>query len=305
MSITNEATKEKTLELVAKTQNGNEIPGTTDGIGNKGYYHWMQRTFRNAAIDAMAMNLNDAAVKMFEAKYCQNHIMVPKEDGEAILEIVSVLAEECKKRGIAIISGETAIHSYSDSLEISISLSGGKYLGRKLNRFEKGDYLVGAESSGLMSNSFTEIREIFGGEFRKEFVEPTFIYYDAVINLLKRPDVFIDGMAHITGGAFSKLKKLIDADSDIVIEQNSYLKPHDIFYEAKEKGRLTDGEMYRIFNCGVGFILSVPNVPRGNLEEIIAEFSSNGFRASSIGKVIQGSGKVRIKSSFSDGEVVL
>ncbi|MEK6842728.1 MAG: AIR synthase related protein, partial [Nanoarchaeota archaeon] len=120
MSLSNEATKEKILSLIAKTQNGNEPPGTSDGIGNKGYYHWKHRTFRNAVIDALAMTLNDAAVKKFQAKYLQNHIMVPKENEEVILEIVSCLVEECKKREIAIIGGETSIHEYSQELEISI-----------------------------------------------------------------------------------------------------------------------------------------------------------------------------------------
>ena len=206
---------------------------------------------------------------------------------------------------MAIISGETSYHEHSQELEISVSLIGDKYLDRKPNRFEIGDYLIGVESSGLMSNSFTEIRKIYGDEFRKEFVEPTFIYYDAIINLLKRPDVFINGMAHITGGAFSKLAKLVGKNTDVLMEKNSYLKPHDVFYEIKERGKLTDEEMYKIFNCGVGFVISAPRRSKGDIEEIIAEFISDGFRAASIGKVVQGNGNVRIQSSFSEREIVL
>lgn len=292
---------EEIIQLVGRTLKGDEPPSTTDGLGNKGYYHWTKRTFENSAQDFLAMVLNDAGVKRFEAKFAQIHMMLPKDDREAKMRILSTLVEECLKRDIRITSGETAIHEYSDSLEIGGSLQGEKYFDKKPNRFEIGDYLVGVESKGLMSNGFTKIREIYGDDFREDFTNPTPIYYDVVIDMLKRKFP-INGMAHITGGAFSKLVKLLGNDADVLVEQNSYLKPPQIFYEIKEKGNLTDGEMYKTFNCGVGFILAVPRI---NLEDAVAEFTSAGFKASSIGRVTKGSGKVRIQSSFSDGEIVL
>lgn len=68
------------VELAKRTLKGNEPPSTTDGTGNKGYYHWMRRTFGNSAMDFLGMVLNDAAVKRFEAKYMQVHMMLPRDD---------------------------------------------------------------------------------------------------------------------------------------------------------------------------------------------------------------------------------
>ena len=84
----------------------------TDGIGTKGIYHWQEGTFKNAVIDALAMNLNDLAVVRAMPYKLQNHIMVPEED-ERILEIIKTLVEECKKRNIAITGGENSFHNNS------------------------------------------------------------------------------------------------------------------------------------------------------------------------------------------------
>jgi phosphoribosylaminoimidazole (AIR) synthetase len=111
----------------------------TDGIGTKGVYHWHQKTFRNAALDALAMNLNDLALMRAIPYKLQNHILIPEDDKEAILEIVASLTEECKKRNIAITGGETSIHNNIDGLEISISISG-FIKNYKPNRFEIGEY---------------------------------------------------------------------------------------------------------------------------------------------------------------------
>ena len=90
----------KILDLIKDCKK--DIPASTDGIGTKGVYHWRQRTFRNAVLDALAMNLNDMAVIRAKATGLHNHIMIPQDDEEAILEIVDNLAEECRRRNILI-----------------------------------------------------------------------------------------------------------------------------------------------------------------------------------------------------------
>src|SRR5262245_13478561 len=82
----------------------------TDGLGTKGAYHWKKRTFKNAVVDALAMNLNDLAMVGAIPYSVQNHIVLPKDDHQAILTIVRSLARECKKRNIAMTGGETSIH---------------------------------------------------------------------------------------------------------------------------------------------------------------------------------------------------
>ncbi len=263
----------------------------TDGIGTKGVYHWEKRTFKNAVLDALAMNLNDMAMARATPYKLQNNIFVPEDDHHAILEIVKSLVEECKKRNIAITGGETAIHDTMKGLEISITVSG--FLeAEKQNRAHAGDVLVGFKSNGLHSNGFTKIREVFGEEVREEFTEPTKIYLDTIFELEKRFD--IHGMMHITGGAYTKLKGLL-AGVDAKIKRGHCFKPQEIFQELYRRG-VSDEDMYKTFNCGVGFVLSVPPVEARKIVSLFDE-------AEIIGEVVAGKGRVRIESYFSDKKV--
>ena len=259
----------------------------TDGIGTKGFYHWNKRTFQNAVLDALAMNLNDVAMVGAIPYTLQNHIVLPKDDHKAILDIVSSLAKECRKRKIAMTGGETSIHSDMSGMDISITVSGFIKNIRE-NQCKVGDILVGIKSNGLHSNGITKVREIFGKKSRKEFTEPTRIYIDEILSLLNKHKVH--GMMHITGGAFTKLRDIL-GKVDIVVHQPKALQPQDIFREIYKKG-VSDKTMYSTFNCGIGFILSVPKNEVGQIMRHIKN-------AAVIGEVIRGSGQIHIKSAFS------
>lgn len=264
----------------------------TDGIGTKGFYHWQKRTFRSAIIDALAMNLNDLAMVRSVPYAIQNHITLPKDDHKAILQLIKGLALECKKRNIAMTGGETSIHLGADGMDISITVSG-FLTGKSANSCKVGDMLIGLKSGGLHSNGITKVRHIFGGKFRKEFTEPTVIYSQDILFLLGKCD--INGMMHITGGAFTKLKDILNKnDAHIFHPEN--LKPQKIFEEiyAKEP---SNKMIYSTFNCGIGFILSVP---KGQSSKVLSCLKN----ADIVGQVTKGNGKVHIKSAF-DGKIVI
>ena len=286
---------DRILELIESCKR--DVPASTDGIGTKGIYHWQQRSFRNAVLDALAMNLNDMAVLRARVIGVHNHIIIPEDDDEAIEEIIKTFVRECGKRDIFIDSGETAIHDDFKGVEISVSVTG-EYVKKRKNEFEEGDYLIGIKSNGLHSNGFTKIRKLFGKEYRPEFVEPTFIYSDALLDLIKK--VEINGMVHITGGAYIKLKQLLK-NTDAVINNEHGLIPHTIFKELYERG-VSDKGMYKTFNCGIGFILSV--FPK-DAKNVISNLRNFGFDAEHIGVIVSGTGKVRINSMFSQEEVIL
>lgn len=180
-----------------------------------------------------------------------DHLTLPEDDEEACYEIINTLVNECKQRRIAILGGETSIHNSYPGIEISICVFGHPVL-RKENAFREGDFLIGLRSSGLHCNGFTKVSNIFGEEFRPEFVEPTLIYYDTILELIQ--DIDVNGMMHITGGAFTKLERIL-RNNDVLIS-TKFLKPQGIFHEIYNRG-VSDREMYEIFNCGVGFVLSV------------------------------------------------
>jgi phosphoribosylformylglycinamidine cyclo-ligase len=273
-----------TYALFEKKFNNLEVDHT-DGIGTKGAYHWKKKTFKNAVIDSLAMNLNDLLLVRAKAYKLQNHLVLPKDDSLIIQEIMSNLVSECLKRKIAITGGETSIHNTDDSFDISITISG--FINQKTaNKAIVGDVLVGLKSSGLHSNGFTLVRKLFGSKFKNDFVTPTKIYYDDLINLFDK--IQINGMMHITGGAFSKLKGVINEKTDLVISDP--IKPQKIFYEIYKKG-ISNTKMYTTFNCGIGFILTMP-------EKEALKFLKLIPYSKIIGTVQRGLGNIVIQSSF-------
>ena len=263
----------------------------TDGIGTKGFYHWRKKSFRNAVLDALAMNLNDLAMVGATPYALQNHIVLPKDDHKAILAIVRELAKECRKRKIVMTGGETSIHSDMPGMDISITVSGFVKNFPK-NQCRVGDILIGIKSNGLHSNGITRVREIFGNQNREEFTAPTRIYLDEILSVMVRHK--INGMMHITGGAFTKLKDILNK-TDATINQPRKLQPQNIFREIYDSG-VSDEKMYSTFNCGVGFVLSVPRSEAG---KILSEIPNSAV----LGEVVRGVGKIKILSSFS-GKII-
>lgn len=265
----------------------------TDGIGTKGIYHWSRRTFRNAVLDALAMNLNDLAMARAVPYKLQCHLILPEDDNRAILAIMKNLVAECKKRNIVITGGETSIQNNMQGLDISLTVSG--FLkSEKQNQFRVGDVLVGLASNGVHSNGFTTVRETLGNRSSEAFTEPTKIYIE-ILQAIQEKYV-VHGMMHITGGAYTKLKSLL-SKADAIITKNHSLKPQAIFRKLYTHG-VTDQDMYRTFNCGIGFVLSTP---KDDALKIVSGIKG----ADIIGEVIPGTGKVRITSIFSGREIKL
>ncbi len=257
----------------------------TDGIGTKGFYHWKAGSFRAAVIDALAMNLNDLALVRAIPYKLSNHITVPKED-ERVFKIVQAIATECRKRHIAMVGGESSFHNNLEGLDISMTVSG-FVIDPKPNMCRVGDVLIGLKSSGLHSNGLTKVRNLFGTTIRKEFTLPTAIYLDQILDLISTHTVH--GMMHITGGAFTKLRDILGR-ADALISQPKVLSPQKIFRELYSKG-LSNKTMYSTFNCGIGFVLSVP---RSEISKILSRLSG----AAVIGEVVKGNGTIRITSAF-------
>ncbi len=259
----------------------------TDGIGTKGHYHWNMRTFKNAALDALAMNLNDLAMCGAEPIKLQNHIFLPEDDNDAIYEIIETLVEECEHRGIAMTGGETSIHNNMNGMDISMTVTG-IYRGRpnRANRYVAGDCLIGLKSNGLHSNGFTRVHQVLEPVkgIIPEFVVPTRIYTDEIRKVYNE----VNMANHITGGAYTKLLPYCK-DVDLEFEfHGPYAHAQDIFWDLAE--HCSSEEMYKTFNCGYGFVLSVPC---DKVKHVMNE--TGGWI---IGDVREGTGKIIIKSAF-------
>jgi len=117
---------------------------------------------------------------------------------------------------------------------------------------------------------------------------------EEIIPLLKKYK--IHGMMHITGGAFTKLKDIL-GNTDAHIEAPRSLKPQKIFKDLYEKG-LSNKKMYSIFNCGIGFILSVP-------KQEVSKIRDHVKGADIIGEVVKGKGDIHITSAFDGVHIIL
>ena len=133
---------------------------------------------------------------------------------------------------------------------------------------------------------------MFGNIKRHEFTTPTAIYLDTILSLSSKHQ--INGLMHITGGAFTKLKDIL-GKANANIEHPKSLLPQKIFYEIHKKG-MANKDMYQTFNCGIGFIFSTP-------KKEVSAILSKTKNATVIGEITPGTGTVKIKSAF-DGKTI-
>ncbi len=273
--------------IFERTFQGLEVDHT-DGIGTKGELHWRHRTFPAAVQDALAMNLNDLVMARAQAYKLQNHLVLPSDDHRAILEIIQALVVECRKRQIVITGGETSIHR-DGTLDVSLTVAG-RVLNTEPNQIQPGDVVLGLPSSGIHANGLTKFREIVKDEV-VELTTPTPIYADVLLPFMQ--SFPIHGMMHITGGAMTKLKDIAQG-VDVVIERNHGLRPQKIFQRAYEHG-VSDEELYRTWNCGIGFIVTI--------EPGLAEKVEQRISATRIGRAQKGPGIITVQSQFSSAVV--
>lgn len=230
----------------------------TDGIGTKGVFHWTWSTFAEAVQDALAMNLNDLLTVRARPVKLQNHLTLPSDDHQAILQIITELCKECKKRQILVTGGETSVHDNYKGMDLSLTVTGICECPLP-NEFIEGDLLVGLPSNGVHSNGFTHIRKFFP-ELSRDFTTPTRIYWDDVYPLVTGDYMSdVHGMVHIAGGGFTRLLKHARAYK---VKLGKW--PLQPIFEKIWKTATTE-TMYKTFNCGIGMVLSV--VP-GKAEEL-------------------------------------
>jgi len=227
-----------------------------------------------------------------------DYLAMARHDRRIVEEIAVGLVEGAKQAGMAIIGGETAIVPDLLSNDAGLDLVGmAAGIGKRKDlilgdKIRTGDALVGVASSGIHSNGLTLARKILLREYKlrenvpelgrsigQELLEPTRIYVKPVLEMTRKLEVH--GLAHMTGGAFAKLDRIVgQARLGASVEQ---LPPTPgIFRIIQRYGRLSDLEMYRTFNMGVGFVI----VCRQRAEDaIIRLFLKHGHNAFDLGRV--------------------
>jgi phosphoribosylformylglycinamidine cyclo-ligase len=167
--------------------------------------------------------------------------------------------------------------------------------------------LIGLASSGLHSNGYSLVRKLFLEELKweleqeipelgrtlgKELLEPTRIYAKTILNILKHQK--ISGIAHITGGGFiDNIPRILPQGCKAIIYGGSWDVP-PIFSLIQKEGRITDDEMYKVFNNGIGLVLVVSAEA---CQDVLFEAQANKEKVYIIGEIAprqKGEGPVQI-----------
>ncbi len=247
------------------------IAMSTDGVGSKIIVAEMMGKYDTVGIDCIAMVVNDILCVGAEPIAMVDYLAVEKPDPEIAAQIGEGLKEGCRQAQVAMIGGETAslpeIINNFDLAGTGIGIVDVKNIitGKKII---DGDVLIGIESSGIHSNGLSLARKVFFDDnsfnvedklpndpktsVGKELLKPTIIYVNPIVELLKT-DIEVHGLAHITGGGFTNLKRL-KKGSGYIIETLPEPKP---IFKAMHKLGVPIEEMYRVFNMGIGFIVIV------------------------------------------------
>ncbi|PID42018.1 MAG: phosphoribosylformylglycinamidine cyclo-ligase [Proteobacteria bacterium] len=282
----------------------------TDGVGTKLKLAMDLDRHDFIGIDLVAMCVNDLIVAGAEPLFFLDYYATGKLNVDTAAAVVSGIGLGCEQSGCALIGGETA--------EMPGMYSGEDYdlagfcvgVVEKTNiidgsRVKAGDVLIGLKSSGPHSNGYSLIRKIIevseadldtpigNSTLANALLEPTRIYVKPLLELMKKLPVH--ALAHITGGGLPEnLPRVLPENTKAVIDSSSWEMP-EVFRWLQKAGNVTQDEMYRTFNCGIGMVICVS---REN-EQAALDMLNNGEPqgngeplAVTIGSITEGSGSI-------------
>lgn len=277
----------------------------TDGVGTKLMLAFQMDQHDTIGMDAVAMCVNDIVVQGAQPLFFLDYIACGKSEPEKIEQIVKGIADGCEQAGCALVGGETAeMPGMYDADEYDIAGFAVGAVEKSAivtgENIEEGDVFIGLASNGIHSNGYSLVRKVllhdnrldlnehyeeFGKTLGEELLVPTRIYAAPIMEVLKQYE--IKGMAHITGGGFiENIPRMLPDGLGAEIEKGTWTIP-PIFRLIQEKGNLSDDDMYRVFNMGIGFVLAVNEK---EADHIVNVLNDTGETAQIIGKVTGTSG---------------
>jgi len=259
----------------------------TDGVGTKVLVAQELGKYDSVGIDAVAMSVNDILCVGGEPLVGVDYLALAKEDAELVEEITKGLVKGAEESNCAIIGGETAImpdiiKGGEKPFDLAFTVVGRIKKQIYGNEIAPGDVIVGLASNGLHSNGYTLARKVLTSkEWKEEMLKPTKIYASAVLEMIDVCDVH--GIAHITGGAFTKVVRL----NDNVGYEIELPEPEGIFKELSKSVELEN--MVKTFNMGIGMLVILP---QDRAETIINIAKKHDIDADIVGKITAEKGVV-------------
>lgn len=271
----------------------------TDGVGTKLRLAFEWQIHDTVGQDLVAMSVNDILVQGAESLFFLDYFACGKLSVDVAATVVGGIAKACEIAGCALIGGETA--------EMPGMYPQGEYdlAGFAVGVVEKskiitgktiapGDVVIGLASSGAHSNGYSLIRKIIevsgvtrhqdmgGRPFDEVIMTPTQIYVKPILEILQLVD--IKGMAHITGGGLlENIPRVLPADVQAVLHRDAWQMPQ-LFQWLAHAGKVSDQEMYRVFNCGIGLILVVSPA---DVERVVRLLQGHAITAFPVGEIVE------------------
>jgi len=275
----------------------------SDGVGTKLKLAAELERFDTVGIDCVAMVVNDLVVQGAEPLVFLDYLAMSKLDRPRARQALRGVAEGCRRAGCALLGGETATMPgvYPEG-EIELVGFGVGVVERDRvidgSGISQGDAVLGLASSGCHSNGYSLVRSIVEDgtgagriDLRAENAElntsvaaallaPTRIYVKSLLNVMR--DFTIKGMAHVTGGGFpGNVPRILPKGVRARVDPNAWPRP-PVFGLLQREGGISEDEMLRVFNCGIGMVLVVSAEQES---DILDRLRAVGERAYRIGEI--------------------
>jgi phosphoribosylformylglycinamidine cyclo-ligase len=278
------------------------LVSSTDGVGTKAMVAQAAGRFDTIGIDLVAMCVDDIVCQGAEPLFFLDYISVGRLDPDQIDALVSGIVDGCRQAGCALVGGEMAEHPGAmapgefDLVGFAVGVAERDRI-LTGESAAAGDVLIGLPSPGLRSNGYSLARrvlfdraglslddELFHGHtVADELLRPSVIYAPAVARLLG--DVDVRAVAHITGGGIAgNLPRVLPAGVDAELARTAWEVPR-VFSEIQRLGGVSDDEMARVFNLGLGMVMVVPAADAGRA---LARLREAGHAAVEVGQLVAG-----------------
>ena len=282
-----------------------KIVACTDGVGTKIEIANTLNKYDTIGIDLVAMSVNDLIVQGAKPLLFLDYISINKIDLKKLKSIIKGIVDGCKQSSCELVGGETAEMpgTYEkgkfDIAGFAVGVVGTNKILSK-NKIKNNDLVLAIPSSGLHSNGFSLVRYLINQKkinikkdkfLKTELLRPTKIYVKEVLNLIDKN--LINGCSNITGGGLvDNIKRVIPENLVAEIDLTK-INPSKIFKWLK-KNNISDKEMLKTFNCGVGFCLII------NPKKLskVKKYFTNRFKPYVIGKISKGKNKVKLNGNI-------
>ena len=279
---------------IDESVNNPTLVACTDGVGTKVALAQENNKLDTVGQDLVAMCVNDLITCGAQPLFFLDYFATSALDVDQAALIIKSIAKACKDSNCALLGGETAEmpgHYVGNNFDLAGFSVGIVDQSKIINGSDisNGDIIIGIESSGPHSNGYSLIRKIISessspndeiNTIKELALRPTILYPNLINGLLQKIEV--KGMAHITGGGITEnIPRIIpkDLNIDIIKDSWEYL---EIFKWLKDQGEISEVDMFRIFNCGIGMTLIInPNIK----DETLNLIKNSGYKAYHIGNI--------------------